>query len=155
MSLWSLHPKDIGQGRQLKCPKGCVVIFMQLWPHFCRSIWSRNVRPGPRGWVEQHHSLQGERSSSDLFIKLYFSLPTESCFFQTPVYWPWMPSYGEIPMPVYYCIISRSLLHPYIPFTTSLPKRQPKCIIHKAIKRILKFTYRGTWNKARAITQDI
>ena len=68
--------------RELKYPKHGVVIFKQLWPHFCQSSWSKNVRPGPRVWVKQHHSHQGKGPSPFIFIKLYFpSLETTTFFF--------------------------------------------------------------------------
>lgn len=44
---------------------------------------------------------------------------------------------------------------PTSPLPPPSPKGQPMCGIHKAIKRIVKCTYRGTWNKAKAISQDI
>lgn len=63
--------KTQAKERQLQYPKSCVVTFIQLWPNFCQSVWCSRVRPGQRGWVEQHHSLQGEGSSPYIVIILY------------------------------------------------------------------------------------
>lgn len=92
--------KTQAKERQLQYPKSCVVTFIQLWPNFCQSVWCSRVRPGQRGWVEQHHSLQGEGSSPYIVIILYspshlLGATTVVFFFlikTTQVYWVGIPS---------------------------------------------------------------
>lgn len=129
---WCKYPYDYctsrgtqAKERQLKYPKHGVVIFEQLWPLFCQSIWSKNMRPGPRGWVEQHHSHQREGSSPYIFIKLYFPSLGTTTFFSKQLQCIGLECQvmERHLSPICYCIISKSPLYSCISFTTSLPQR--------------------------------